>query len=323
MLSELERDGLNHVVSWQPHGRCFLVHNQEQFVKEFLPLWFRQSRYASFQRQLNLYGFKRISAGRDKGAYYHEKFLRSKRFLANQIERLKIKGTGARKPSNPQAEPNFYMRPFLPPTPLEETKPKNSPAPVAAEAAPSQPHKAGSVPMPQPQPALNTLAALARAGGNPFAGEENPLAALACPGGAPMAGASNRAESIQRLCLASVLPLQRPEPPSQHAAGINSSFLSPLASTALLLEAHRAQLASQLMMQQVQKQQSDAASLERLAVMLGQAPARGAPVGPSSSNPPSSLGAVAAFLQQSRHQRQGQLQEEPKTAGNMNSSFPL
>lgn len=38
MLSELEADGLDYIVSWQPHGRCFLVHDQHRFVEEILPL---------------------------------------------------------------------------------------------------------------------------------------------------------------------------------------------------------------------------------------------------------------------------------------------
>ena len=38
MLNELEADGLSHIVSWQPHGRCFLVHKQEAFVKQILPM---------------------------------------------------------------------------------------------------------------------------------------------------------------------------------------------------------------------------------------------------------------------------------------------
>jgi hypothetical protein len=54
--------------------------------------------------------------GRDKGGYYHELFLRSKRFLSHRIQRIKIKGTGARKPSSPDTEPNFYDAPFLPST---------------------------------------------------------------------------------------------------------------------------------------------------------------------------------------------------------------
>lgn len=37
MLGELEAVGLSDVLSWQSHGRCFLVHNKERFVKEVLP----------------------------------------------------------------------------------------------------------------------------------------------------------------------------------------------------------------------------------------------------------------------------------------------
>jgi hypothetical protein len=38
MLSELEKDGMDDIVSWQPHGRCFLVHKQQQFVEQVLPM---------------------------------------------------------------------------------------------------------------------------------------------------------------------------------------------------------------------------------------------------------------------------------------------
>jgi hypothetical protein len=38
MLNELEKDGMDDIVSWQPHGRCFLVHKQQQFVDHVLPL---------------------------------------------------------------------------------------------------------------------------------------------------------------------------------------------------------------------------------------------------------------------------------------------
>jgi HSF-type DNA-binding len=38
ILSELERDGLSHIVSWQPHGRCFVVRDQKEFVERVLPL---------------------------------------------------------------------------------------------------------------------------------------------------------------------------------------------------------------------------------------------------------------------------------------------
>lgn len=38
MLEDVANDGLDHIVSWQPHGRCFLVHEQERFVKDMLPM---------------------------------------------------------------------------------------------------------------------------------------------------------------------------------------------------------------------------------------------------------------------------------------------
>jgi hypothetical protein len=38
MLNELDADGLAHLVSWQPHGRCFVVHRQEDFVNTILPM---------------------------------------------------------------------------------------------------------------------------------------------------------------------------------------------------------------------------------------------------------------------------------------------
>ena len=55
-----------------------------------------------------------LSPGPDKGAHYHELFLRNKRHLAHRIHRMKIKGKGARKPAKPSEEPNFYQKPFLP-----------------------------------------------------------------------------------------------------------------------------------------------------------------------------------------------------------------
>jgi hypothetical protein len=38
MLSELESDGMEDIIAWQPHGRCFVVHRQNDFVEKILPL---------------------------------------------------------------------------------------------------------------------------------------------------------------------------------------------------------------------------------------------------------------------------------------------
>ena len=103
----------------QPHGRCFLVRNQKQFEELILPRFFKQKPYASFRRQLNLWGFKRITqGGAASGAYYHELFLRSKTFLCRDIVRTTPREgeTSTRLPSNPEAEPKFYSMMALPPS---------------------------------------------------------------------------------------------------------------------------------------------------------------------------------------------------------------
>jgi len=109
VLNDIEKDGLADVVSWQPHGMAFVVHKKSAFVEQFLPLYFKQSKIASFQRQLNLYGFKRLTIGPDKGGYYHPRFIRKNPDLASKIERATVKGTKVRKPATPGTEPNFYV----------------------------------------------------------------------------------------------------------------------------------------------------------------------------------------------------------------------
>mmetsp|Transcript_20509 Transcript_20509/g.46544 ORF Transcript_20509/g.46544 Transcript_20509/m.46544 type:complete len:423 (-) Transcript_20509:142-1410(-) len=108
MLDRAMADGHGSVVSWQPHGRCFVVLKPREFQDTVLPKYFKLTKLSSFQRQLNLYGFQRLTLGRDRGGYYHELFLRNKVFLARDMQRVQVKGTGVRARSNPAQEPNFW-----------------------------------------------------------------------------------------------------------------------------------------------------------------------------------------------------------------------
>lgn len=72
-----------------------------------------------------------LTTGRDKNGYYHELFLRGKRFLAHRIPRCKLKGQGARKPTSPETEPNFYLYSFLP---SEQSNDRDGEVPQAAAA---------------------------------------------------------------------------------------------------------------------------------------------------------------------------------------------
>lgn len=104
---------LTAIVGWLPHGRAFLVRKPKEFTRDVMPKYFRQTKLTSFQRQLNLYGFRRITQGPDAGAYYHEMFLRGRPQLCLRMIRQKVKGTGHKQPADAQTEPNFYA---LPPT---------------------------------------------------------------------------------------------------------------------------------------------------------------------------------------------------------------
>jgi hypothetical protein len=74
-------------IARQSHGRCFVIHKPREFVAEVMPFYFRQTKITSFQRQLNLYGFNRITKGPDRGGYYHELFMRHKAFLCKMMVR--------------------------------------------------------------------------------------------------------------------------------------------------------------------------------------------------------------------------------------------
>ncbi|KAL7518855.1 hypothetical protein ACHAWX_003657 [Stephanocyclus meneghinianus] len=86
-----------------------------------MPEYFRQSKLTSFQRQLNLYGFRRITQGPDGGAYYHELFLRGRPNLCARMVRQKVKGTGHKQPTDIASEPNFYAMPSVEPLPEAAT----------------------------------------------------------------------------------------------------------------------------------------------------------------------------------------------------------
>lgn len=108
VLERVEADGLSHIVSWQPHGRCFCIHKPKEFTDIVLPTYLRQGKLTSFQRQLNLYGYQRLTRGKDAGGYYHELFLRGKINLTKRMKRTKIKGTKFKAASSPEQEPDFY-----------------------------------------------------------------------------------------------------------------------------------------------------------------------------------------------------------------------
>ncbi|KAJ3375296.1 hypothetical protein GGF31_004414 [Allomyces arbusculus] len=61
MYSILENDELKEIVSWSASGDSFLVHSPGEFARSVLPRYFKHSNFSSYNRQLNMWGFSKIS----------------------------------------------------------------------------------------------------------------------------------------------------------------------------------------------------------------------------------------------------------------------
>lgn len=88
MLEDVENEGRQSIVGWNPDGKTFQVHDHERFVSKVLPKHFKQSKYKSFQRQLNFYSFLRVISGPFEGAYGHPSFVKGNPELCKSIKRI-------------------------------------------------------------------------------------------------------------------------------------------------------------------------------------------------------------------------------------------
>ncbi|CAG4978636.1 unnamed protein product [Parnassius apollo] len=85
----------NHLISWSPGGKTFVIKNQAEFARELLPLYYKHNNMASFIRQLNMYGFHKITSVENGGLRYekdeiefsHPCFMRGHAYLLEHIKR--------------------------------------------------------------------------------------------------------------------------------------------------------------------------------------------------------------------------------------------
>jgi hypothetical protein len=99
MLNDVARDGNDThstAVSWLPNGKAFRIHKPTEFAQFILPRYFDKTKYKSFKRQLNIYGFQRVTDKNspDFDAYHHTLFQRGMNHLCFNMTRRKRKGSG-------------------------------------------------------------------------------------------------------------------------------------------------------------------------------------------------------------------------------------
>ncbi|XP_041123539.1 heat shock factor protein 4 [Polyodon spathula] len=86
----------NHLICWSATGASFHVFDQGRFAKEVLPKYFKHNNMASFVRQLNMYGFRKVvnieqsglvKPERDDTEFQHLYFLQGHELLLEHIKR--------------------------------------------------------------------------------------------------------------------------------------------------------------------------------------------------------------------------------------------
>ncbi|KAL7830748.1 hypothetical protein SRHO_G00318750 [Serrasalmus rhombeus] len=93
LVEDPETDPL---ICWSPHGNSFHVFDQGRFSKEVLPKYFKHNNMASFVRQLNMYGFRKVvhieqgglvKPEKDDTEFQHLFFIRGQEHLLENIKR--------------------------------------------------------------------------------------------------------------------------------------------------------------------------------------------------------------------------------------------
>ncbi|CAI7989860.1 Heat shock factor protein 1 [Geodia barretti] len=90
------------LISWSECGKNVIVRDYPNFSKEILPHYFKHNKFNSFVRQLNLYGFRKVSHPEqnvlskvqvsEPVEFYHPNFRRGHRELLHLVQRRPVSG---------------------------------------------------------------------------------------------------------------------------------------------------------------------------------------------------------------------------------------
>ncbi|XP_077127679.1 heat shock factor protein 1 isoform X2 [Ranitomeya variabilis] len=106
LWSLVEDPETDPLICWSPEGSSFHVFDQGCFAKEVLPKYFKHNNMASFVRQLNMYGFRKVvhieqgglmKPEKDDTEFQHPYFIRGHETLLENIKR-KVNNLSGTKP---------------------------------------------------------------------------------------------------------------------------------------------------------------------------------------------------------------------------------
>ncbi|RHZ63271.1 hypothetical protein Glove_330g64 [Diversispora epigaea] len=147
----LEGDEYKEYLTWNETGDVFVICNMDEFAQNVLPKYFKHCKFTSFVRQLNIYGFYRVSDARKSKhvrskhacVFSHSQFRRSRQDLLPNIRR-KVSKTPRRKmrPSDSSISQNQGEPPntVSSPTSIYGSSPVNNKNGNITKDSPSQHH---------------------------------------------------------------------------------------------------------------------------------------------------------------------------------------
>ncbi|KAF2157931.1 hypothetical protein K461DRAFT_220538 [Myriangium duriaei CBS 260.36] len=109
LWSFLNEDKNTDLIRWTDNGRAFTVLDEDEFARTLIPELFKHNNYASFVRQLNMYGFhKKVGLNansmkaaekktKDPNVYWHDYFRQGKEDLLWLIQKPQSKSTSAKR----------------------------------------------------------------------------------------------------------------------------------------------------------------------------------------------------------------------------------
>ncbi|XP_022914900.1 heat shock factor protein 1 isoform X2 [Onthophagus taurus] len=96
------------LIAWSTGGKSFVIQHRAQFWYELLPLYYKHNNMSSFVRQLNMYGFHKLSPvdngsvelEKDEIQFYHPMFQKGQPHLLSNIKR-KVTSSKVTSPAAP------------------------------------------------------------------------------------------------------------------------------------------------------------------------------------------------------------------------------
>ena len=78
---------MRNIVSWSPEGDAITIDSHNELLESILAKYFNLTKISSFVRQLNLYGFNKISERGSQMMYKHPYFIKDRISQHKKIKR--------------------------------------------------------------------------------------------------------------------------------------------------------------------------------------------------------------------------------------------